>query len=544
VAELASMKPGAALPFRVLDATASPTFDARAFISGLSSTRNTWGDYPDRLLRYEVHEAIWEGSVYKTAHAWSRPLKLHSGLYDYTRSNRAPGKRVVDFWGSKTYPGVLDLDAGDGKTKPSACPIETDHEYLRPLISQIWKDSVWQVNKDIFARLGACHGDVFLQGVDDPRRGRVYFVVREARTVYDVAKDERGNVTGYTIVEHRPDPGWSAESVMACPPWVLYVEECWKEDAETIRYRTSIVRNGQAEPYDWREYEEGEAMVGPEWDQPYGFVPMTHIQNRDVGKGWGWSVYQGSVDKLLEVDDVASKVHDYLRKVVDNYWFVSGATAGEVTTVGGDEDCEGGSRDNQGLVFGPKDSKITAMIAPLNIADASKHLDSYDSVIIQDFPELMAEDVSPAASGESRRVAREKVEAEVVQHRAPYDAGLVMMDKMLLSIWIKKQYPGLPDGLSDDSFRLGELDHSIGDRPVFAVSEAHRLETAQARADVVSKLVNLGGMPLPEAMRAAGYPEPDVLRVEAAQARAMDDAEARLRAQQAATLAGDGEDGP
>jgi hypothetical protein len=152
--------------------------------------------------------------------------------------------------------------------------------------------------------------------------------------------------------------------------------------------------------------------------------------------------------------------------------------------------------------------------------------------------------VSPAASGESRRVAREKVEAEVVQHRSPYDAGVVMMIKELLSIWIKKKYPGLPEGLSDDSFRKGELDHSIGDRPVFAVSEAHRLETAQARADVVSKLVNLGGMPLPEAMRAAGYPDEDIARVEAAQAKAMDDAEARLRTQQAATLAGDGEDGP
>lgn len=539
MAEPSKNRPGPS-PFRILNATSATAFDGRAFVSGLADSRNTWPDFPDRSLRYEIFEAIWEGSYTKAVHAWAKALRLEHDLYEFIRAIRAPGKRVVDFWGSKTYPGVLDLDAGDGKSKPSACPVETKNAYLRPLISQIWKDSVWQVNKDIYARLGACHGDVFLHAVDDPRKERVFFVVREARTVFDVSKDERGNVVGYTIVEHRPDPEWAGDA-LSSPPWVLYLEECWRGEGELVWFRTSIVRNGQAEPYDWRTYADGEEPLGHTWEQPYGFVPLVHVQNRDVGKGWGWSVFQGSVDKLLEVDDVSSKVHDYFRKVVDNYWFVSGAQPGDIHAGGGKDD-DGNSRDDQGLIYAKdKDTKITAMVVPLNIADASKHLDSYDAVIVQDFPELMAEDVSPAASGESRRVAREKVEAEVVQHRSPYDAGLENIHKMCLSMWIAKGYAGLPDGLSADSYRKGELDHAIGDRPVFAVSEAHRLEVAQARADVVSKLVNLGGMTQEFALRAAGYPEDFIEAAVESQEEAQAQAAGRDMALQASQLADDEE---
>ena len=99
---------------------------------------------------------------------------------------------------------------------------------------------------------------------------------------------------------------------------------------------------------------------------------------------------------------------------------------------------------------------------------------------------------------------------------------------MGLSIGGMKGYPGY-EGITAESFARGELEHSIGDRPVFAVDEMDRIAEKQAKANVLKMLTD-SGMPIAEAMEEAGYPPDLIGRVKAGADAMAADAVTRQRA--------------
>jgi hypothetical protein len=119
-------------------------------------------------------------------------------------------------------------------------------------------------------------------------------------------------------------------------------------------------------------------------------------------------------------------------------------------------------------------------------------------------------------------VAREKVEALVLQRRSGYDDAQVRADQMALSIGGMKGYPGF-EGITAESYSRGELDHSIGPRPVFSVDKEAKLRESQAMAQIVKTLTD-AGVSKESAMRQAGWSEEDI----AAEARAKEAEESRL----------------
>jgi hypothetical protein len=76
--------------------------------------------------------------------------------------------------------------------------------------------------------------------------------------------------------------------------------------AEAVR-RDAVLEGGAL---DW----DGE---GAEWDYPYGFTPMVVFQHNNVGLDFGWSELFPGLSKFREVDDLASKLSDQIRKMVD-----------------------------------------------------------------------------------------------------------------------------------------------------------------------------------------------------------------------------------
>ena len=48
------------------------------------------------------------------------------------------------------------------------------------------------------------------------------------------------------------------------------------------------------------------------------------IQNQDVGLDWGFSELHTGRVKFAEVDDIASKLNDQIRKTVDSKWLAAG----------------------------------------------------------------------------------------------------------------------------------------------------------------------------------------------------------------------------
>jgi hypothetical protein len=76
---------------------------------------------------------------------------------------------------------------------------------------------------------------------------------------------------------------------------------------------------------------------------------------------------------------------------------------------------------------------------------------------------------------------------------------------MAIAIGGMRGYPGY-EGFSLDSFAVGALDHSIGDRPVFAVDPLDKIEEDTAFWASIKAATDTG-YPLELALRDKGYDE-------------------------------------
>lgn len=514
-----------------------------AFVADADDPWESWGDYANRKLRYAIFQAHVEGSAYRCIQAYAEGMKADHDLYSYVRPVLSPAYRCVEFWSQHLMGGILDPDAGDGKARPSCLPIITANEAIRPALTQIWRDSNWQSYKDVWTLNGASMGDAPMLIVDDPYRQSVYFKPIHPGTVRECERDDYGNVKGYVLEETRVHP--DADRINGDSRTAIYSEECRKVGGRIV-YTTYL----DHEPHDWRYYHDGYRgrVFGPTWTEDYDFVPMVIVQHRNRGLGWGWSELQPSKSKLQELDDMASKFNDGFRTNTKPRWFLAGIdpeTRLDFTSE--DDDSEDSDPDtidrNSEDSIKAKDpgARPWPMVAALDVAGGTAHLASILAAIEKDHPELTASEAGLNASGTARRIAQQRLEASVVQRRAGYDDGLVRAHKMAISIGAIKEYPGL-EGFDEGSFLRGELDHSIGDRPVFAVDEMDRLEESQARATVYKTLVD-GGMPIGDAADEAGYPPERVEKLVKAQmdaeakAKRAEDVAAKAQADRASRVA-------
>jgi hypothetical protein len=361
------------------------------------------------------------------------------------------------------------------------------------------------------------------------------------RTVRHVDVDVYGNVKGYVIEEPRYDPRPSARAIS--PQLVTYTETAEKM-GESIVYRTYL--NGDL--YDWRDYPDDRAQrIGSEWTEDYGFVPLVKVQHRDMGLGWGWAEMHPSLSRLHEVDDLASKLDDQIRKEVENPLLLAGVMPPGATLVGGtadpnalavgypdDTDLDAEPERSRSVVFycANPDANAVRLLGNLDIAATSAHILSILKEVERNHPELQADmaTASGDASGRALRVARERVEAMVVQRRAGYDDGLVRAQMMAISIGAMKGYEGY-EAFDSGSYERDELDHWIGDRPVFAIDEADRLEEANAFAAAMKTMVD-AGMPFRIALERLGASQEEIEAFEAARDAEDTRVERRLAAKQ------------
>src|SRR5574338_1275075 len=93
--------------------------------------------FESRKLRYAILWSMYENTAYAKIHTWGDLYKTEYGLYRYIRNIYNPSYRIGEFWKAHLLGGSLDPEAGDGKEIPSALPIATDNESLRPALAQL-----------------------------------------------------------------------------------------------------------------------------------------------------------------------------------------------------------------------------------------------------------------------------------------------------------------------------------------------------------------------------------------------------------------------
>lgn len=452
-------------------------------------------DVEARRIRYSILWAMYENTAYDKIHSWSVSYKALKGLYKYIRNIYNPSYRIGEFWKGKLLGGVLDPLAGDGTQTPSALPIITENEKLRPAIAKIWEWSNWQIKKDIFGLWTPVLGDGVLKIVDDPDREKVYMKPIHPGSLKDVELDQFGNVKAYVLEYKREDPrpGRSGQ--------VIFREIAEREEGSDVIYFSTYLDNGL---FAWDEEK------GAEWEEDYGFVPMVVLQHNDVGLDFGWSELYPGLSKFREVDDQASKLNDQIRKIVEGAWLLAGVAApttkptatGETPT---DEKPQPGREEMKMFYSTNPDAKAHSLVSPLEIEQVSNNIKDLVSEIERDYPELKVDmaNASGDISGRALRINRSPAEAKVLQRRPNYDNAIVRAHQMALTIGGIRGYAEFT-GITKDSFAAGALNHSIGPRPVFNNDPLDKLEEDK-EFWTTAKLAKESGVPLVAFLKNQGW---------------------------------------
>lgn len=436
-----------------------------------------FADFDARRVRYDINWSMYESVVYRNVNDWATTYKTRYALYKYIRSIYNPSYRLGEFWKSHLWGGELDREAGP----EGALPIITDNEQIREPLAQLWQWSNFAIVKDTITLSGAVLGDAFIRVVDDVKNGRVFLQYIHPATVAEVTKDERGNIKGYTIEEMKPSP------ISGSP--VRFKEVASRGEGEQVIYRTYL----NDSPFAWNG-------LASAWDEPYGFIPMVHIQHNDVGKCWGWAEIHPARSKIHEVDDLASMLSDQARKSINAKWFFAGLkapTSGTGNIVGQHPTAttarpEPGRELESAIYSADPESKAYPLVAPLDIPGVVTHITEILKELERDYPELKFDNLrsSGTVSGAALRVARQPAETKVSQRRANYDNVLVRAQQMALSIGgFRGYFPGI--GL--DSFTQGSLDHNIGPRPVFYTDPLEKLQEESEFWKAAQLVVQAGG---------------------------------------------------
>ncbi len=443
-----------------------------------------FSDINARRFRYSLYWAFFENSAYRSIHTWSQKYKIDYGLYRYIRNIYNPAYRLGEFWRTFLMGGTLDPDAGSGEKVPSCLPIKTDNEALRPAIAKLWRWSNWQLQKDIMTLYGPVLGDVAIKVIDDTARQKVYLEVVHPMTLSEIDLDSFGNVKAYRIDEIREDPRSNNHKT------VTYTEIADRIGGDLVRYRTYL----DGSPYAWNGSSD-------EWNVDYGFIPMVTIQHVNVGLSWGWSELHAARTKIQEVDDLASKFHDQIRKTVDAPWLFAGVDKGSLlkktTETAATSDQPAPGREEIPALWGPVGSDVKPLIAPLDLGAVGGEIASSLKELERDYPELQMDiwTVQGDPSGRALRIARQRPESKVNQRRGAYDDGMVRLHQMAVAIGGHREYGPEFASFSLESYAEGALDHSIGKRSVFAVDPMDDIELDQAFWNVVKSAVD-SGMPL------------------------------------------------
>lgn len=455
---------------------------AIAFREGYTSgdpAGSDFGSYDARRLRYAMNWAYYQGTPYRDLNAWAPKLRADLGLYRFIRAIHSPAYRLAEMHVTHLQGGFLDADAQEA----GALPIVTTSNDLRRAIAALWKASNWGSQKSTYTRWGTVLGDVALEVIDDVTRKRVYLDVVHPSLLASVDTDRFGNVKGYVRIEQRPNPDKSSETVE--------YKEVVERDKQNVVYRT--YRDDKA--YAWPGREQM-------WAIPYGFVPLVLVPHLDVGLGWGWSELHAGLTKVREADDAASLLNDQIRKLVNAPWLFSGLNKPAETP----QTRETGREDIPAF-YGPSGATATALVAPLDIAATSARIQDVIADLERDYPELRFDRLRAQgdASGEALRIARQPAEAKFLGRRVGYDDGSRRIHQMAVAIGGWRNYDGY-SGFDLGSYDNNQLDHSIGERPVFGTDEAERLAqdtTFWAAAESAGR----AGLPLTTYLRDAGWDE-------------------------------------
>ena len=420
--------------------------------------KDNWDAFEYRLFRYHHYSLFYHNKVFTQLERYRTQHLKERGLYRHTRPLYNPVFRLVELEAAKAYGGALDWDDFSG----GAIPLQNADDRIVEAVRQVMKWSNWGQRKTLYARNGSRFGDAVINVTTDFFSQKVRLELLHPGVVREIETGPTGFVKRAMIEYERQEPGEDR-------PW-LYRLEIDEDSFATFR---------DGEPYAFHADPFGN--LEPAWPNPYGFVPLITSQSLDFGERWGGTSFHASTEKIEEANDLASILHDQIRKAVTAPWFMPGLTSlsqlkEETASAGDDEASAEVERSSVPVILAPKEARAEPLVAPINIADSLKTLDRLLEEIEDEIPQLSLNRMRK--QGENLTypgvvTAYDDAISRIQEFRSNMDGGLLRALQMAISIGAYHRFEGFRP-FSLDSYRQGLLDFQIAERPVIRDSLSKR----------------------------------------------------------------------
>lgn len=423
-----------------------------------------------------------------------RDASVSAGLTgEAMRSIKNPCFRAVEFHAAMLWPGSL----------PDALPIETENEAIIDPIGQIWQWSNWGARKQVVARNLPLYGDWFCKVRSDALAGRVWFQNIEPRYVTDFEKDDRGFIT-FIRLDVQQITTDSAGNVTGRSSHV----EAWSKALGTYR---SWHYPGDATSLPL------EQLGAPELDVPltaFGvdFIPIVHAPFRDVGDTRGVGCFVPVLDKIDEVNRIATRLHQMGFRNMRNIWaslrtgtdgsnrpLPPASVGGAMTAInairGGtmyESNGQVRATSDETFIDLPGSTDLKSLVPQLAYGDLLAVVQEAMAELESDLPEIRWYRLSEQGadlSGRAIRLLMAPASKRVQEARGNAETALVRLDQMGLTI-------GDALGLWNvGSFEGGDFEHAFAERDVFPITDIDEAEAHRARAQAVQSYT-AAGVPL------------------------------------------------
>lgn len=470
-----------------------------------------WRQYYATLLAMYNQNNLYDGGAQAVYDAgiWREALK----------PLRNPAFRTVEFYVARVWPGSL----------PDALPIETDNAQLPEAVEQVWSWSNWGSQKQVFVRWAAIYGDVFVKVAQRPDRSRVYFQLIDPHYVADFDTDERGYLTYIRI--DTPLAKRVGDKVVA-----ITQTEVWDKargDRRVWEYETKKHETD-------REIE----RLGPPLEETplsafsIDFIPIVHSMFRDLGEQRGRGAYSHALDKIIEHDRQATRLHQMLFRHNKNTWVLEGGIGSkadgrnipppQINGLSGTSTQDAGaiSVGDESFYSIPSPWTLKSAVPELDYAAALSILQAHGSELEQDLPELAYSQLRNRTgdlSGRTVRLLLSDAIDRVLEVRGNCEGALVRLQQMALTIG---KNAGLFPALGG-TFEEGAFDHSFEERDVLPPD---RLEEATARMAEVQAAMAEEAVTDPLLLKKLGYTDEEIRQREAMRQQRMQEQQEQMAA--------------
>ncbi len=412
-----------------------------AMKTGWAAALDAWrGDvgetHATRAARYEVFWGFYNDDVYdESVHNYAQRYKSARALYSAIKGIYNPVARLVDFYVAKVPGEFVEANQPDDVTAiGEPFPVRAADPGVPALIAQIRAWSNFEQQMSRWIRYGAALGDVVLDVVTTPRT--VEIVVRHPRELTEADFDRQGRITyaeiAYPATERDADG--------------KRVEYTYKKIVSPEAFAT--YRDG--EPWDY-------GSGATTWANPFGFVPLVLTRHKLGDTAWGLNAYHHVIDKVDDVNDLASHLGAQIRKAIHPQWVSFGTKAGS------------GMERNDRLWHHPNPSgKVEALVEEIDIEAVTREIQSRLTEIEKDCPELKSGrvgDNNRDVSGRAVSLMLGDIIDRVTEARRQYDGALVQAQMMALRMGAQRKLWGASD-----------FTHTIAERPVFPPDVLARLD--------------------------------------------------------------------